>query len=174
MLTNPAIRDRGADAGALWTDLSRRVGIAKTPNARRDALRRFKPPEVLRIGARDLLGYADVPETIRAISDFADVCVRMALQICAEERGLTDAPFAVFALGKLGGRELNYASDIDLIFVHGDAMPAAEAVKLGETVRDALAKVDRCRVCLSGRPAPAAGRPVWAGLAVAGVLPGLL
>ncbi len=140
VLTNPAIRDRHRDTDALWADLSRRVGIAKTPNARRDALRRFKPPEVLRIGARDLLGYADVPETIRAISDFADVCIRMALQISAEERKLTEAPFAVFALGKLGGRELNYASDIDLIFVHGDAMPASDAVKLGETVRDALAK----------------------------------
>ncbi len=175
VLTNPRIRDRGRDADALWADLSRRVGFMKTPNARRDALRRFKPPEVLRIGVRDLLGYADMPETARAISDFADVCVRMALQICAYEppspqfwgdqsrtqepptpvlsgspelgfywggRGgvFTAPPFAVFALGKLGGQELNYASDIDLIFVHGDEMPAAEAVKLGEAVRDALAK----------------------------------
>ena len=112
----------------------------QTPNARRDALRRFKPPEVLRIGVRDLLGFAAMPETARAISDFADVCVRMALQICAEERKLAAPPFAVFALGKLGGQELNYASDIDLIFVHGDEMPAPEAVKLGEAVRDALAK----------------------------------
>ena len=141
VLTNPTIRDRGRDADALWTDLSRRVGIGKTPNAKRDALRRFKPPEVLRIGARDLLGFADVPETIEAISDFADVCVRMALEIGLEERKLNAPPFAVFALGKLGGRELNYASDIDLIFVHGDDMPAADAIKLGETVRDTLAKV---------------------------------
>ncbi len=141
VLTNPRIRDRGRDAEALWNDLTRRVGIAKTPGAKRDALRRFKAPEVLRIGARDLLGYADVPETITAISDFADVCVRMALQISADERGLGDAPFAVFALGKLGGRELNYASDIDLIFMHGDGLPTAEAVKLGEAVRDALARV---------------------------------
>ncbi len=140
VLTNPAIRNRGRGEAQLWADLTRRVGIAKTPNARRDALRRFKPPEVLRIGIRDLLGLASMPETARAISDFADVCVRMAWQICAEERGLTEAPFAVFALGKLGGQELNYASDIDLIFVHSDAMPAAEAVKLGEAIRDALAK----------------------------------
>jgi len=140
VLTNPRIRDRGRSKDALWIDLSRRVEIMKTPNARRDALRRFKPPEVLRIGVRDLLGFADMPETVRAISDFADVCVRMALQICADERGLEAPPFAVIALGKLGGQELNYASDIDLIFVHGNDMPAAEANKLGEAVRDALAK----------------------------------
>ncbi len=156
VLTNPTIRNRGRDAGALWADLSRRVGIAKTANARRDALRRFKPPEVLRIGVRDLLGYADMPQTAHAISDFADVCVRMALQVCAQERGL-DAPLlAVFALGKLGGQELNYASDIDLIFVHGDSMPVAEAVKLGEAVRDTLAKATEAgfvfRVDLRLRP----------------------
>ena len=140
VLTNPTIRDRGREADALWGDLTRRVGIAKTANAKRDALRRWKPPEILRIGIRDLLGFADLPETVRAISDFADVCVRMAVQISMEERGLHAPPFAVFALGKLGGRELNYASDIDLIFVHGDSMPTGEAVKLGEAVRDSLAK----------------------------------
>ena len=140
VLTNPRIRDRSRDADALWADMTRRVGIMKTPNAKRDALRRFKPPEILRIGVRDLLGYADMPETAEALSDFADVCVRMALQICIEERGLSAPPFAVMALGKLGGRELNYASDIDLIFVHGDEMAASEAVKLAEAVRDALAK----------------------------------
>ncbi len=140
VLTNPTIRDRARDADALWADLSRRVGIAKTPNARRDALRRFKPPEVLRIGVRDLLSYATMPETARAISDFADACVRMAWQICADELGQPDAAFAVLALGKEGGQELNYASDIDLIFVHGDDFPAPTAIKLGEAVRDALAR----------------------------------
>ena len=140
VLTNPAIRDRERDADALWADLSRRVGIAKTANAKRDALRRFKPPEVLRIGVRDLLGHATMPETARAISDFADACVRMAWQICAEEQGQPNAAFAVLALGKEGGQELNYASDIDLIFVHGDDLPAATAIKLGEAVRDALAR----------------------------------
>lgn len=140
ILTNPSIRDRGRDAEALWADLSRRVGIAKTAHAKRDALRRFKPPEILRIGVRDLLGFAEMPETARAISDFADTCIRMAVQISAEERGLAAPAFAVIAMGKLGGQELNYASDIDLIFVHGDAMPAGEAVKLGEAVRDSLAK----------------------------------
>ena len=140
VLLNPAIRDRGRDLAAFRDDLQRRVAIAATPNARRDALRRFKPPEVLRIGARDLLGYASMPETAREISDFAQACVQMALGICVEERGAQALPFAVVALGKLGGRELNYASDIDLIFVHGDGADARAAVQLGEAVRDTLAK----------------------------------
>ena len=140
VLLNPAIRDRGRDLAAFQSDLQRRVAIAATPNARRDALRRFKPPEVLRIGARDLLGYATMPETAREISDFAQACVQMAVQICVEERRAQELPFAVIALGKLGGRELNYASDIDLMFVHGDGADARAAVQLGEAVRDTLAK----------------------------------
>lgn len=139
-LTNPNLRNRPRDAGAFWDDMARRVAIAKTPNARRDALRRVKGPEVLRIGVRDLLGDADEPTVVREISDFADACVKMALQICREERGGQAPSFAVIAMGKLGGRELNYSSDIDLIYVHGDGANAAACVKLGEAVRDTLAQ----------------------------------
>ncbi len=153
MLTNPAIRDRGRDPDALWADLTRRVGIAKTPNARRDALRRFKPPEVLRIGARDLLGYAECAGNGAGDQRFRR-CLRSHGPATKrrEERQQRDAPFAVFALGKLGGRELNYASDIDLIFVHGDSTClTAEAVRLGrDRAGHALARGDRCRVCLPG------------------------
>ncbi len=140
-LTNPRMRDRPRPFAALWDDLTRRVAIAKTPNARRDALRRFKAPEMLRIGVRDLLGLADLPETVADISAFADACVRMAWQISREERGdAAPSAFAVIAMGKLGGQELNYSSDIDLLYVHGDDADAAEAIKLGEGVRDTLAR----------------------------------
>ena len=40
-----------------------------------------------------------------------------------EGRGMPDLPFAVIGLGKLGGGELNYSSDIDLLFVYGDPAP---------------------------------------------------
>ena len=141
VLLNPTIRDRGRDLAAFQADLARRVAIAATPNAKRDALRRFKPPEILRIGIRDILGFATMPETAREISDFAEACVQMALTICREERRDSHhLPFAVIAMGKLGGQELNYSSDIDLIFVHGDDADAGEAIRLGEAVRDTLAK----------------------------------
>ncbi|BDI33219.1 glutamate-ammonia-ligase adenylyltransferase [Capsulimonas corticalis] len=140
VLTNPRMRDRERDLDALWEDLTRRTAVARTPNAKRDALRRFKPLEVLRIGARDILGYADMARTARAISDFADACVRMAVEICAEEAGIPDPPFAVIAMGKLGGRELNYSSDIDLIFVH-EERPGFQPMKFAEAVRDTMARV---------------------------------
>jgi glutamate-ammonia-ligase adenylyltransferase len=91
------------------------------------------------------LGYAGLVDTTQAISDFADVCLRMALQIASEEQGVEDPPFAIIAMGKLGGQELNYSSDIDLIFVHGSqtnpASPSFNPIKLAEAVRDAMARV---------------------------------
>jgi glutamate-ammonia-ligase adenylyltransferase len=135
VLANPAIRDRPRALADFLADASRRITIARTTNAKRDALRRFKPPEVLRIGARDILGYADVPTTVAEISDFAEACVRSAVLIAEAEK-----EFAVIAMGKLGGHELNYASDIDLIFVHADTLPQEQALKLAESVQDTLAR----------------------------------
>ena len=139
-LTNANLRNRPRDAAAFWEDMERRVAIAKTPNSQRDALRRVKGPEILRIGVRDLLGDAPMPVIVREISDFADACVRRALEICLTERGGPAPSFAVIAMGKLGGQELNYSSDIDLIYVHGDDENAPVCIKLGEAVRDTLAK----------------------------------
>ena len=139
-LTNSSLRAHTRSAAAIWSDLRRRVEIARTPNARRDALRRAKGLEVLRIGVRDLLGDAEMPVIVQEISDLADSCVRMALQICREERGGPRA-FSVIAMGKLGGRELNYSSDIDLIFVHGDEEDSLECVRLAKSVGETLAKV---------------------------------
>ena len=97
-------------------------------------LRRFNQREMLRIAARDLGRLADVVEVTRELSDAADVCLDAVLQIVSkqfsEKYGMPfhqDAgghwhptPFCIFGLGKLGGHELNYSSDVDLIFLYGD------------------------------------------------------
>jgi [glutamine synthetase] adenylyltransferase / [glutamine synthetase]-adenylyl-L-tyrosine phosphorylase len=93
----------------------------REPERRLDGLRRFKRREMLRVALSDLAGDSDLAEVSRGLADLADACL---------ETALTDAgiPFAVIGMGKLGGRELNYSSDIDVMFVH-DANPAtAEAL----------------------------------------------
>ena len=80
---------------------------------RRSGLRRFKRRHLLRIGARDVLGLADLDTAGRELSRLADACAEAAL------RSLEPTlPFAVIGLGRLGGEELSYASDIDVIFVY--------------------------------------------------------
>lgn len=88
-------------------------------------LRRWKRREILRVAARDLLGAADLPVVGRELAALAEVCLRSALAIVD-----TDAPLTVVGMGKLGGGELNYASDVDVLFLHeGDGALAERAAR---------------------------------------------
>ncbi len=77
---------------------------------------------LVRIAARDLAGRPFV-ESLRELSDLADGCLEAALDLAGRETGV--APPALFALGKLGGRELNFSSDVDLLFLY--EAPAGDA-----------------------------------------------
>ncbi len=85
---------------------------------------------LLRIAARDLTG-RPFEESLRELSDLADRCLVGALE-CAALETETEAP-TLFALGKLGGRELNFASDVDLLFVY-DALDLDEDLRRNEEV----------------------------------------
>ena len=87
---------------------------------RQEGLRRFKRRELLRIASRDLLGFASVEAIAEDLANLADACVEATL------RDLNPSvPFAVIGMGRLGGRELSYASDIDVLFVY-DGSGAAD------------------------------------------------
>jgi glutamate-ammonia-ligase adenylyltransferase len=84
---------------------------------RREGLRRFKRRELLRIATRDLLGYARLEATERELTGLAEACLEAALTSLRPP-----LPFAVIGMGRLGGGELSYASDIDVLFVYdGDS-----------------------------------------------------
>ncbi|HEU5021609.1 MAG TPA: glutamine-synthetase adenylyltransferase [Bryobacteraceae bacterium] len=88
----------------------------------------FRRRQLLRIVLRDVLRYADLSETAEDLSNLADAILNVTWAAVrrelTRERGApldsngTAPEFSVIALGKLGGRELNYSSDIDLMFVH--------------------------------------------------------
>ncbi len=107
---------------------------------RLDALRRFRRRETLRVGVRDLLKLTDVPETTAALTDLACVLIQAAYEIARDglsvqygrpmhrtARGrMVQTGFAVIAMGKLGGGELNYSSDVDLLYVYESENGATE------------------------------------------------
>ncbi|MBW2623834.1 MAG: hypothetical protein JRD68_13085, partial [Deltaproteobacteria bacterium] len=83
-------------------------------------IRRFKNDEILRIGLFDILGELDFDQVRNQLTDLAEVVMEsnLALAIDRAAKGV-DVPLAVMGLGKLGGREMNYGSDLDLLFVLG-------------------------------------------------------
>ncbi len=85
----------------------------------------FRRRQLLRILLRDVTGLADLPEITDELSSLADailgVCYGRIRDDLAAKHGLPSDPrFSILSLGKLGGRELNYSSDIDLLFVYAE------------------------------------------------------
>jgi glutamate-ammonia-ligase adenylyltransferase len=80
-------------------------------------LRRYHQAELMRIGLRDLLGLADFEQYMVELSALADASVQYALEVVSRKSRLNKPPFAIIGLGKLGGAEIDYGSDLDLIFV---------------------------------------------------------
>ncbi|HUB68455.1 MAG TPA: glutamine-synthetase adenylyltransferase, partial [Candidatus Methylacidiphilales bacterium] len=89
-----------------------------------EALRAVKQREIIRLGLLDFSGFLRLEGVMEQLSDLADFCLEKTLELARaslEKRfGAPPTPFAVISLGKLGGRELNYSSDIDVIFVYGE------------------------------------------------------
>ena len=81
---------------------------------------------LLHLAARDLTGAITVNETASELADLAAAALEAALAIARSQLPEGSAPtrLAVIAMGKCGGRELNYASDVDVIFVGASAEPA--------------------------------------------------
>lgn len=93
-------------------------------------LRHFRTREMVRIAWRDLAGWSDLDETLADLTELAEVCIRFALdylytQAC-DRKGVpktndgTPINIVVLGMGKLGAWELNYSSDIDLIFAYAE------------------------------------------------------
>ncbi len=129
------------DAGAMRTVLAAQP--AGDEAALRRALRRLREEVMLRVLLRDLSGRAPLTEVVASMSDLAEVSLAYALErLCPWQEARYGTPMAngerqeliVVGMGKLGGRELNVSSDIDLIFVYpeeGETVRAEDAADTG-------------------------------------------
>jgi len=130
------------DAGAVQADMF----AARTPDDLRIRYRRW----LLRLAARDLTGVTFVDDVMAELADLAAAGLRSALAIASAQLPSDAAAcrLAVIAMGKCGARELNYASDVDVIFVAEsatvDGTGADEAAALRSAARLASTTI---RVC---------------------------
>jgi len=109
--------------------LEKEIANVTDEEALKRCLRRFRRRELIRIAWRDLAGWADLEEVLSSISKLGETCIRAALDWlyaqATEKQGAPigeesgkPVPMVVLGLGKLGGCELNFSSDVDLIFAY--------------------------------------------------------
>ena len=136
-LLPPIVQEKSLDRSFSREDFQKKLQQFRNHVGKTDIstlLARFKRREYVRILLRDALKIAPLAETTAEISALADVLLAGALEEAQNELQrrygppqhldqagrLQDTSFTVLSLGKLGGNELNYSSDIDLMFVFGD------------------------------------------------------
>ncbi|MEO5331772.1 MAG: bifunctional [glutamate--ammonia ligase]-adenylyl-L-tyrosine phosphorylase/[glutamate--ammonia-ligase] adenylyltransferase [Magnetococcus sp. YQC-5] len=118
---------------SLSMDLDQAMAKGVHPEDALQIIREFKNIETLRLGIRDLSGIAEPAEVTSGLSLLAEVILTRVLHDAKAELvaryGIPrytdshgerrEAPFAMLGMGKLGGKELGFAADLDLIFIHG-------------------------------------------------------
>jgi glutamate-ammonia-ligase adenylyltransferase len=167
-----------------WLDaeLVRLLLASRVSSEQYDIIRRFRRRETLRIGARDLVGRASVGETTLELANLADVCLQAVFTVALDKLAAqfkldadaraTAGAFSVIGMGKLGGQELNYSSDVDVIFIYdadGALTPSLSRreffTKLAEEIVRAVGQqTDEggiFRIDLRLRPEGASGPLAW-------------
>jgi len=149
-IADPDVLDTRRTAANVTGDLADMLGTLKTDERRADALRIAKRREVLHVGVRDILRRASVDATLEALTSVADGLISAA---CALAARVVDGPpepsspetllaqpegLAVIALGKLGAGELNFSSDVDLLYVVSTEEQVPRGERLAKTLTSLL------------------------------------
>ncbi len=169
LLTDPASLEAEPSRESIEEEGRRLLEVASGYTHSLDRLRFLKQRWLLPIAVCDLAGIWEQEKVWRALSDLADALIELAMETAAAEyaaqKGLAAKPkLGVAAFGKLGGRELNYSSDVDLVFICEDgleeegerhAMRIAE--RAGRALSDRMGRGSLYRVDLRLRPFGSAG-----------------
>src|SRR5438105_1438930 len=121
-LARPEISMSDRGPRRMLAELHESSGSVAAENFR--ALRLWKAREMTRIALREVAEASSVEDTTAELSCLAGVCLATVYEECDRRlrarAGTPDTEFTAFGLGKLGGRELNHSSDVDLIFLYGE------------------------------------------------------
>jgi glutamate-ammonia-ligase adenylyltransferase len=120
------------DWSMLANTLSQQLtGYQGDTEAQIDVLRHFQHTQIFRLVAQDLAGRLTLEALSDHLSELADVCLRSTLFAVwqgMQQRHQDTPHFAVIAYGKLGGKELGYTSDLDLVFLYDDTTAGADEI----------------------------------------------
>jgi len=130
------VRDREEESNRLLGLLDSRPD----PDAKVGTIRRMARRRKLRTAARDILDLADTATTLRSLTDSADVAVRGALHVVTSG---DPSGICVVAMGKWGGGELSYGSDLDLMYVIAEESGRDDAFRVATELSRVLSETSR-------------------------------
>lgn len=169
ILLDPAELGRRLTESQVYEDGLALLASATSPSHSLDRLRYLKQRWTLPIVLNDLAGNWPEPAVWDSLSQLARALVRLAIRVAWTQSPLSqslgpDCPFMVVSFGKLGGSELNYSSDIDLVYVAPDGLPeelSREAQRFfeafGRAMSEPMGRGFLYRVDLRLRPYGASG-----------------
>ena len=145
-LTSTTVLKTTATSSQYSAEASGASALFQRMEKKLDSLKRFHRREFLRIGARQIFKEADVQTTSAELSSLADSIVETVLDLAyyqIAEGTSTPVPkgLAVIGLGKLGGGELNFSSDIDLMFVYDEDGPLSPPVGRSATLHEYYSRI---------------------------------
>jgi glutamate-ammonia-ligase adenylyltransferase len=104
------------------------VELADDIEARMDCLRHFQHSQIFRLVSQDLAGLLPLEKLSDHLSDLADLILNVALEQAWQDlpnKHREQPAFAIIGYGKLGGKELGFASDLDIVYLYDDEHPSA-------------------------------------------------
>ena len=126
---DPRMLEEEIDLGAFREELAAQLDEIEPDMERQmDLMREQHHSQVFRLLTKDIAGKLTVERHADFLSALADIMVDLSVTMCwrkVKNRHRDEPKFAVLAYGKLGGKELGYASDLDMVFVHDDDAPGA-------------------------------------------------
>jgi glutamate-ammonia-ligase adenylyltransferase len=141
-VTDPQTLQKPRTKRAIQADLVRTLKVVGDERKQLDYLRFLKRREMLHIGVRDILRLSTVEETCTALSTLAEALIAAAYWICASAlRREYQIPataftrFTILAMGKLGGSELNFSSDVDLMYLYESGQERVGAISAPDYFR---------------------------------------
>ncbi len=144
---------------------ARAAGPPEGSEAALESLRRLRRQETLRIAAQDILGFCTPDQTARQVSHLADAVLERTFDILAPAGLDSKSDISVLALGKLGGEELNFSSDVDLLYVRADGTDFGRTARFARDLTRALSTITAegrlYRVDLRLRPMGRSGEIVY-------------
>jgi [glutamine synthetase] adenylyltransferase / [glutamine synthetase]-adenylyl-L-tyrosine phosphorylase len=147
-VTDSEILRRPRTKREIQREIVRTAKVLGTEQQQLDYLRFLKRREMLHIGVRDLLRLSSVEETWTALSALAEALISSTVWICAvalrREYGITGRAltgFTVLAMGKLGGGELNFSSDVDLMYLYATQTEEAGGISAPDYFRRLAQKI---------------------------------